>query len=140
MARGLKGRCPACGRGPLFTSYLKVVHTCAECGTALHHQRADDAPPYFTMLIVGHVVGGGVLTLEQTYAPSQLTHLMIWIPLTLVMSLTLLPRIKGSLVGLQWAHRMHGFGEGPDPSQPEPLGHAASPATPNPGPASRTSK
>jgi uncharacterized protein (DUF983 family) len=33
-----------------------------------------------------------------------------WSALALVWSLLMLPRIKGALVGMQWAHRMHGFG------------------------------
>ncbi len=121
MARGIAGRCPACGRGRLFTAYLKVGDACSACGTALHHHRADDAPPYFTMLIVGHVVVGGVLSVERLLAPSMLVHLALWIPLILGLSLWLLPMVKGALVGLQWALRMHGFGDGPDPAGPEPI-------------------
>lgn len=121
MARGLARRCPACGRGAMYGAFLKVRHACANCGTELHHHRADDAPPYFTMLIVGHVVIGGVLALERSMAPSTTTHLAIWLPLTLIMSLVLLPSVKGALIGLQWALRMHGFGAGPDPAGPEPV-------------------
>src|SRR5262249_20657559 len=62
--------------------------------------------------IVGHVIVGGALWLEIALAPPTWLHLAIWLPLTLVMSLLLLPRIKGSLVGLQWALRMDGFGGG----------------------------
>ena len=91
---------------------------CAACGEALHHQRADDAPPYFTMLIVGHVVVGGALGVERAFAPHMMVHMLLWLPLTLLLSLWLLPRVKGALIGLQWAHRMHGFGNGPDPAQP----------------------
>jgi len=117
----MAGRCPACGQGAMFNGYLKVVHDCAVCGTELHHHRADDAPPYFTMLIVGHIVIGGVLWAERAFAPSYLVHLALWLPMTLLMSLWLLPIVKGGLVGLQWALRMHGFGQGPDPSDPEPI-------------------
>lgn len=110
MRRGARLRCPACGHGRLFRSYLKVVDNCPECQEELHHHRADDAPPYFTMVIVGHIIVAGVLTLEQAVAPPQWLHLALWLPLTLILSLVLLPPIKGSLVGLQWANRMHGFG------------------------------
>ena len=48
-------QCPACGQGALYGKYLKVVDRCGTCGEELHHQRADDAPPYFTMIITGHV-------------------------------------------------------------------------------------
>ena len=37
ITRGFFGRCPACGRGRLFRSYLKVVNTCKVCGEDLSH-------------------------------------------------------------------------------------------------------
>lgn len=120
MLRGAAGRCPACGQGALTRAYLKVVDQCGHCGEALHHQRADDAPAYFTMMVVGHVVVGGLLAVEQAWAPPTWVQLAIWLPLTLVLSLVLLPMIKGALIGLQWALRMHGFGTGPDPAAPDP--------------------
>ena len=110
MRRGALHTCPACGQGALYKSYLKVAESCPKCGEELHHHRADDAPPYFTILIVGHVIGAGILLLEQAYAPETWVHYVIWMPLLLIMTLGLLPRIKGALVGLQWALRMHGFG------------------------------
>ncbi len=105
----------------MYGKYLKVQHACEACGTELHHHRADDAPPYFTMMIVGHIVVGGVLSLEKAVAPSLWLHLALWLPLTVVMSLVLLPMVKGGLIGLQWALKMHGFGSGPDPAAPEPI-------------------
>lgn len=114
MSRGWRGRCPSCGSGKMFRAYLKVADACPACGTELHHHRADDAPPYFAILVIGHVLGGGVLALEKAFAPPTWVHLSVWIPLTLILSLWLLPHIKGALVGLQWANRMHGFGGVPD--------------------------
>lgn len=110
MGRGARLTCPSCGTGPIFQSYLVVAPTCAACGEELHHQRADDAPAYFTMFIVGHIVIGLVLALEQAYAPPAWLHAVLFLPMLLIMSLWLLPRIKGSLIALQWAKRMHGFG------------------------------
>jgi uncharacterized protein (DUF983 family) len=121
ILRGLALRCPACGVGSMFRAYLKIADRCAKCGTELHHHRADDAPPYFTILIVGHVVVGGVLALEQAFAPADWVQAIIWLPLTVLLSMLILPRAKGALVGLQWALRMHGFGGVPDaPVDPLP--------------------
>lgn len=114
MIRGTRLRCPACGEGSLYRAYLKVADACPQCGEDLHHQRADDAPPYFTMVIVGHVVIAGVLLLEKAFAPPSWVHLSLWLPLTVILSLWLLPHVKGALVGLQWALRMHGFGGATD--------------------------
>jgi uncharacterized protein (DUF983 family) len=48
-------------------------------------------------------------------------HAALWLPLAVALSLWLLPRIKGAIVGLQWAFYMHGFGgaaRSPASSQP----------------------
>jgi uncharacterized protein (DUF983 family) len=112
--RGFLLKCPLCGKGALFRRYLKVSLACPACGEELHHHRADDAPAYFTIVVVGHVIVGAVLVAEKAFKPSSLTHIVVWVPLTLALSVWLLPRIKGALVGLQWALRMHGFGGAPE--------------------------
>lgn len=109
LLRGARLSCPACGKGAMFRRYLKVADSCPACGEALHHHRADDAPPYFTIVIVGHVVVGLMLAVEMAYRPPLWLHAAIWLPLTLLLALLLLPPIKGALVGLQWALLMHGF-------------------------------
>jgi uncharacterized protein (DUF983 family) len=110
LVKGFAKTCPSCGRGRMFGKYLKVNAECPQCGTELHHHRADDAPPYFTIMVVGHIIVPGMLLLEQLAEPASWVHTVLWVPLTLVLSLLLLPKIKGALVGFQWAHRMHGFG------------------------------
>ncbi|PZQ15034.1 MAG: hypothetical protein DI565_11430 [Ancylobacter novellus] len=112
MGRGLRLRCPNCGEGRMFSSYLKVEDACGACGEELHHQRADDAPPYVVISIVAHIVVAALLSVEVAYHPPVWVHMSIWLPLTVILSLVLLPPVKGSLVGLQWALRMHGFGGG----------------------------
>lgn len=120
LLRGAALKCPACGVGPMFRRYLKVADHCSHCGEALHHQRADDAPPYFTIAIVGHVVVGLMLAVEMAYRPALWLHAALWVPLTLILSLLLLPSVKGTLVALQWALHMHGF----DPNSDEEIGLA----------------
>lgn len=110
IGRGLRMRCPACGKGRMFRAYLKVADTCPACGAELHHHRADDAPAYFTILVVGHVVVPLAAVVERLFTPAMWIHMSLWIPLSFVTALLCLPPIKGGLVGLQWALRMHGFG------------------------------
>jgi uncharacterized protein (DUF983 family) len=111
MRRGLMGRCPKCGEGKLFRAYLKVADTCPACGEELFHQRADDAPAYLTMLLVGHFIVAGIIAAEDIWPDGNMLVIgVIWSALTVAASLFMLPRIKGALVGYQWAMRMHGFG------------------------------
>jgi len=111
VKRGFMGKCPHCGEGKMFRAFLKVAEACPSCGEELHHQRADDAPPYMTIFVVGHIIGAGMLWVEhQNDALPIWIHATIWPILTVVLSFYFLPRIKGGLIGLQWALRMHGFG------------------------------
>lgn len=110
IANGFRGRCPACGEGRMFRSYLKVSDNCPGCGEELHHHRADDFPPYLTIVIAGHVVGSLLLLTEEYWPDAPLWfHAVTWPSLILILSLWLLPVLKGGIVAYQWALRMHGF-------------------------------
>jgi uncharacterized protein (DUF983 family) len=114
--RGLLGLCPACGRGKIFYAYLKVNDLCPACGEELFHQRADDMPPYVTMVITGHVVVAGIIA-GQDFFPNlpDWPQMVFWPIAALLLSLWLLPKVKGALIAYQWALRMHGFShETPD--------------------------
>lgn len=111
LAAGLRRRCPACGRGALFTGYLTVAPRCAACGEALSGHRADDAPAWATMLLVGHLMVPAILAARGWEAMPTWGHMLLWPAVALGLCLLLLPRVKGAVVGWQWAQRMHGFGE-----------------------------
>lgn len=120
MARGALGRCPNCGKGRLFERFLKVAPRCDVCGEELHHQRADDFPPYATMFIVGHAIGAGILAAENSFDLDWRIHLAIWPAATALLTLGLIQPVKGALVAYQWALRMHGFGDDEPAPMPEP--------------------
>ena len=113
--RGALCKCPNCGQGHMFRAYLKVADTCDVCGENLSHHRADDFPPYIAIMIVGHVLVGLMLHMEMTWHVSPAVYLYTLVPLAIILPLTMLPSIKGAIVGLQWAARMHGF----DPAHQE---------------------
>lgn len=117
MLRGFLCRCPACGKGWLFNRFLKPVPECAVCGEDLSHQRADDAPPYFTMVIVGHLLVPIILAIQIEMELSIAANLAIWLPVTALITVGLLQPVKGAVIGLQWALRMHGFDGDPDPDR-----------------------
>ena len=116
LKRGFRGRCPRCGEGKLFRAFLKVDNGCSACGLDFTPHRADDLPAYLVIVIVGHIVVPLALWIETNYSPPVALQLAIYLPLTLVASLALLQPVKGAVVGVQWALRMHGF----DEANPEP--------------------
>ena len=100
VGRGLMGHCPACGLTRAFAGYLKVVPKCLVCGAPLGLVRADDAPPYFVIFAVGHIVVPLLFWMEIAIHPPLWVHAAIWIPVSLVLSLVLLRPIKGATLGL----------------------------------------
>jgi uncharacterized protein (DUF983 family) len=111
IKRGLRGRCPRCGEGKLFCAFLKVGNKCSVCDLDFTPHRADDLPAYLVIVIVGHIVVPTALWIETDYSPPVWLQLAIYLPFTLVASLALLQPVKGAVVGMQWALRMHGFDE-----------------------------
>jgi len=98
--RGFSQKCPRCGNGRLFASFLKTPAVCGSCAHELGAIRADDFPPYLTMVIVGHIIVPLILLVERNSPLSISMHLMIWLPLTAVLTFWFLPRIKGMIIGL----------------------------------------
>ena len=116
MKRGFRGRCPRCGEGKLFRAFLKTADSCSVCGQDFTPHRADDLPAYLVIVIVGHIVVPLALMIETNYSPPVALQLAVYLPITFFASLGLLQPVKGAVVGMQWALRMHGF----DEENPEP--------------------
>ncbi len=111
ILRGFRRRCPNCGEGGLFRGYLKVADRCPVCREELFHHRADDGPAYLTILIVGHILAPVIHVGFTRFRPEPLVMATVLTVLAVALSLYLLPRLKGVIVGIQWARRMHGFGK-----------------------------
>lgn len=108
--RGLCLRCPNCGTGPVLHSYLKIRPACPACGQDLTPARADDGPAYLTILLVGHILAP-IIHLYFGYArPDPLQMALVLSALALALSLFLLPRMKGAMIGFQWARGLGEFG------------------------------
>jgi uncharacterized protein (DUF983 family) len=105
MLRGFRCRCPNCGAGALYRRYLKPVTRCRACGEGYGDIRADDFPPYLTILVVGHLVVPLIL-LSERLGVSTGWQVAFWVPVTLLLTLLLLPRLKGAVIGLMWSLNM----------------------------------
>jgi uncharacterized protein (DUF983 family) len=108
LIRGALGRCPRCGRGKLFYRYLKVVDRCSVCGERFGHYRVDDAPPWLTILLVGHITVPLILILEKNYAPPPWVEFVVYLPIAVLLTLSLLPRCKGILLAILWTTNAEG--------------------------------
>ncbi len=99
---GLQGCCPRCGRGKLFDGFIKLKPRCSACGLDYAFADAGDGPAVFVMLIVGFLIMGLALWFDSVFAPPVWLHALIWLPLTVIVSLVLLRKLKGIMVALQY--------------------------------------
>ncbi|MEQ8166858.1 MAG: DUF983 domain-containing protein [Alphaproteobacteria bacterium] len=106
--RALIGRCPNCGRGKLFRTYLKQVAHCEACSEQYSHIRSDDGAPWLTILIVGHIVVPLLLAVETRVTMPMWTSMTLWPTLALMLTFIVLPRAKGIFLSLIWSTRAPG--------------------------------
>lgn len=109
LIRGIRGRCPRCGEAKLFRKFLKPVDLCPQCHQDWTHQRADDMPPYISILITGHVLAPVIIYFGAFSDISMGEAMAVCLVLAAVMMISLLQPAKGGTIALQWWHGMHGF-------------------------------
>ena len=105
LLRGLGGRCPRCGKGRLFERYLKFVERCDACDLGFAGHDVGDGPVVPATMVLGGVIVGLALMLEKSLAPPLWVHAVLWTPLVIILTLAILPRLKGLSVGLQYRFR-----------------------------------
>ena len=98
--RGFRRHCPRCGQGRMFSGYLSTREACDVCGLKYEPLRSDDAPPYFTLFIVGHLVVALYMAVWQMLDIPTWAQALIWCSFTVVLSLVLLPLIKGGVMAV----------------------------------------
>ncbi|HWL82166.1 MAG TPA: DUF983 domain-containing protein [Roseomonas sp.] len=112
LGRGAMNRCPICGEGKVFQGFLRLAPECTHCHTRFAGLRADDAPPYFTIFIAGHLLLPPVFWVESAYQPPMWVHMAVWLPLFAVVCTLMLRPVKGAVVG--WMLRLGFTGEDQD--------------------------
>jgi len=105
IVSGIAGRCPTCGRGKLFSGYLKLAPRCNVCGLDYGFADSGDGPAVFVILVSGFIVVGAALLVEMAYAPPYWVHAALWGPLAILLPLLLLRSFKGVLIALQYKHK-----------------------------------
>jgi uncharacterized protein (DUF983 family) len=104
VIRGVRGRCPRCGEGSLFTGLLRLRPRCESCGLDYGFADAGDGPAVFAILGAGFVVVFAALLVEVLFQPPFWLHAVLWLPLILFTTLAPLRLIKGLLIALQYHH------------------------------------
>jgi uncharacterized protein (DUF983 family) len=106
LISGILKKCPNCGKGNIYSKYLKVNDHCIKCSEELYSYRTDDFGPWLSIIMGGHIIVPLVLWVEQDYALDLWLQALIWIPLTILTVLFLLPISKSICLSILWRLRM----------------------------------
>ena len=106
FAAGATGRCPVCGKGRLYRSYLKLANSCAVCGADFKAAEAGDGPVVFVILIAGFMACAGLFYSFLVLDWSVTRLLIVWPAVAVILSLILMPVLKGLMVASQLKHKV----------------------------------
>ena len=98
---GLLCRCPDCGRGRLFSGFLKVVETCEVCGYDFRRLNTGDGAAVFVMQAAGAPVVFGALFVQIVWRPPVWAVAAVALPLVAGLSFALMRPAKGLMIALQ---------------------------------------
>lgn len=100
LVRGLRKRCPRCGRGRLFSRWYTLHDRCAQC--ALEYEPADGATWAFMYLSTAFLTGLFIVAMLLTTPTRVWLARSILFPAALVVIVGSLPRRKGLAVAVEY--------------------------------------
>ena len=117
---GLTCRCPRCGKGKLFSGFLKMAPSCEACGLDFSFADPADGPAFFVMTAIGMIVIAVFTWVEVVYHPPIWFHIVTVFPALIIGCLGALRPVKAWLVASQFFHKaeearfssLGGHGEG----------------------------
>lgn len=105
LRAGWKGLCPRCGKGRMFSSWLKITDKCESCGLDYRFASPDDGPAFFSLCIVAFPLTFIAVWFQLAVDPPWWVHLFTTFPLMGVGCVLPLRPIKGWLVASQYVNR-----------------------------------
>lgn len=109
LALALRGRCPACGEGRMFSHFLKPSPCCDHCGASWDKSRADDCPAYIVILLLGHILVPLMIEVNSALAIPLGVQAALWPCLAVILALFMIQPAKAAVIAFQWSRRMDGF-------------------------------
>jgi len=89
----------------LFRNVVAFADACPGCGLDYRGFNVGDGPVVFLTLGIGALVTALALWVEFTFEPGLLIHILLWVPLTLALTVMALRLGKGWLLALEYRNR-----------------------------------
>ncbi len=102
LEAAIKGLCPRCSAPELFDRFLRFAPACRACGLDLAAFNVGDGAAAFLIMIIGAIVSLLAIIVELSWSPPWWLHLILWLPLTLMLTIGSLRIAKGLLIALEY--------------------------------------
>jgi uncharacterized protein (DUF983 family) len=104
-AAGFGAKCPRCGQGDLYKSFLGLDEKCAVCGLDYAKADAGDGPAVFVIFIVGFAAVALAFVARFVFFAPIVVAFLISAGFAVVLTLALLRPLKATLIALQYKHK-----------------------------------
>lgn len=105
----LRARCPRCGKGALYKSFLTIAETCPICNLSFKEHEQGDGPAFFCICIIGSLTGIFAAIIEVMFEPPYWLHAAIWIPFIIGSSVLGIRAMKAALIAMQYKFKQEDF-------------------------------
>ena len=107
----LRGRCPRCGKGAVFSGLLTVRPICPVCGLDLSAHDAGDGPAVAVIFVLGTLIMILAFWVEFTFSPPLWVHAVLWPVVTVPLAIAMMRPLKAGLIALQYRYRRTEMGQ-----------------------------
>ena len=101
---GLRGRCPRCGQGALFSGFLTLRERCEVCDLDFGFADAADGPAFFVICLTCVPVVGFAVWMEVAMQAPYWLNALLTVPLLVLFCVIPLRPLKGLLIATQYYH------------------------------------
>lgn len=102
---GVRGLCPRCHKGHIFSGFLKLAPRCEVCGLDYSFADPADGPAFFAMSIASFPVVGLAAWMELALEVPLLINILVTSALIVAVCCALLRPLKGWLVCSQYINK-----------------------------------
>jgi uncharacterized protein (DUF983 family) len=102
---GIRGRCPRCGQGHLFSGFLTLRPSCEVCGLDYSFADPADGPAFFVICFACIPSVALALWIEVAFNAPYWVHIFTTLPFMLSTCIPPLRPLKGWLVASQYFYK-----------------------------------
>jgi uncharacterized protein (DUF983 family) len=101
----LFGLCPECGAKTMFAGPARFADRCGNCGLDYAGFNVGDGPAALLTLVIGALIIVLAIIVDMAFRPPFWVHVLIWVPVTVALTIWSLRVAKGALLASEHRNR-----------------------------------